>query len=108
MKKKVVIKLACLVFAGSVISAYAADAGNGKKLFEDANLGGGTTGRSCATCHPGGKGLSTDVFKKSKDSLADIVNKCIEKPLGGKAIDPHGQDMEDIIEYMKTLTGYQK
>lgn len=38
-----------------------------------------------------------------KNSVEEIVNVCIEKPLGGVAIDPAGEEMGDLIAYMKTL-----
>jgi len=82
-----------------------ANAGNvdkGKALFESPTLGGGTTGKSCKSCHPGGKNLGGDLFDR-KDSLAAMVNTCIEKPLGGTAIDPKGEEMQDLLAYMKTL-----
>jgi len=38
-----------------------------------------------------------------KNSVEEIVNVCIEKPLGGVAIDPAGAELFDFIAYMKTL-----
>ena len=38
-----------------------------------------------------------------KASLADVINVCIETPLEGKAIDPKGKEMQDLMAYMKTL-----
>ena len=34
---------------------------------------------------------------------AAVINFCIEKPLAGHAIDPKGQDMADLIAYLKSL-----
>ena len=42
-------------------------------------------------------------MKMDKKSLEEVINICIEKPLGGAAIDTKGQDMKDLIAYMKTL-----
>jgi cytochrome c len=39
---------------------------------------------------------------KKKD-LPEVINVCIEYPLGGAAIDPDGEEMQDLIAYMKTL-----
>lgn len=111
MKKKIIAVLACFAFVGTLSLAHAADAQRGKKLFEDPNLGGGTTGKSCATCHEGGAGLGEDLFTrdkyfimgKEKSSLEEVVNVCIEIPLGGHAIDPKGEDMQDLVAYMRTL-----
>ncbi len=97
-------------------TAHAADAENGKKLFESATLGGGTTGKSCMTCHADGAKFGADLFERKEytimgmkqESLAGVINVCIEKPLGGKAIDPKGSEMADIIAYMRTLVQTEK
>ena len=115
MKKMLMMTAAALVLAGGLSLAQAADVDNGKALFKSPTLGGGTTGKSCNTCHPGGKKLGGDLFTRKqltimgmdKASVADMVNVCIEKPLGGKAIDPQGAEMQDLLAYMKTLTAKQ-
>ena len=105
---KTLILFMALMMAG-VLSLYAASADKGKALFESPKLGNGTTGKSCMTCHAGGEGLSKDIFESkhyramTKKSLAEVINVCIEKPLGGTAIDPQGQDMQNLIAYIKTL-----
>ena len=116
MKEKMFILATALVMAGTLSLAYAADADKGKALFESPTLGGGTTGKSCSTCHPGGKGLGGDLFDRKKlaimdmdkDSVEEVVNVCIENPLGGTAIDPQGEEMQDLIAYMKTLVSKQE
>jgi len=108
--KKILVLATALMIAGTM--AHAASADKGKALFESPRLGGGSTGKSCNTCHAGGKGLGKDLFAERKQftimgmgkkTLAEVNNVCIEKPLGGKAIDPNGQEMQDLIAYMKTL-----
>lgn len=113
MKKKTIVILACVAFFGGLSLAHAADAHRGKKLFEDPKFGGGTTGKSCATCHPNGAGLGADLFKRDhysimgmeKSSIEGVVNACIKIPLGGKPIDPKGEDMQDLLAYMRTIVG---
>ncbi|MDO9042540.1 MAG: hypothetical protein Q7U64_09395 [Desulfocapsaceae bacterium] len=113
--KKEFILVAALMMTGGLTLAYAVNVDKGKTLFESPSLGGGTTGKSCSTCHEGGKNLGSDLFerkqftimKMDKKSLAEVINICIEKPLGGAAIDSQGQDMKDLIAYMKTLVGNQ-
>lgn len=108
--KRTLVLLAALMMTGTLV--YAANADKGKALFESPTFGGGTTGKSCNTCHEGGKGLGSDLFErqqftimgKGKKTLAEVINVCIEKPLGGKAIDPQGEEMQDVMAYMKTLT----
>jgi cytochrome c5 len=82
----------------------------GKTLFNDPKLGGGTAGKSCNTCHPGGKGLE-GVGEKMEwknpggtfKSLEDVVNVCIEMALKGKALDVKSDQMKDMISYLKSL-----
>ena len=91
--------------------AHAASVDHGKALFASPTLGNGTSGKSCSTCHAGGRKLGHDLFERKQfsmtgmgnKSLADVINSCIENALGGTAIDPQGQDMQDLMAYMKTL-----
>jgi cytochrome c len=113
--KKHFILAAALVVTGGFSLAYAGNVEKGKALFESPTLGGGTTGKSCRSCHPNGKNLGADLFERkqlrlmgsSMVNVAQIVNTCIEKPLGGTAIDPNGAEMQDILAYMQTLTAKQ-
>jgi len=110
MKKIGTVLLTLALIAGLSV-AYAADVEKGKELFNSPTLGGGTSGMSCMSCHDGGEGLGNDLFDRSeytimgmkKASLAEVVNVCIENPLEGEAIDPQGDDMQNLIAYMKTL-----
>jgi hypothetical protein len=109
--KKVSVLVAALMMAGSFGLAQAANVDKGKALFESPNLGGGTTGKSCASCHEGGEGLGSDLFErkginfagKGTMSVVEVINTCIENALGGKAIDPKGEEMQDLTAYMKKL-----
>ncbi|MFN3481078.1 MAG: hypothetical protein ACK415_11950 [Thermodesulfovibrionales bacterium] len=98
-----------LVFSG----VFAADVEKGKALFNDPKLGGGTSGKSCNSCHPDGKGLmggkkeyvtpAPGGKKKTHKTLEEAVNWCIEMALKGKAIDPKGEDMANIVAYINSL-----
>ncbi len=88
----------------------AGDVAKGKALFEDPKLGGGTSGKSCASCHPQGQGLAgvTDKkeFKamgKTYKTIADVTNYFIETAQKGKALDPQSEQMLNLIAYMKSL-----
>jgi cytochrome c553 len=113
--KRAFILVAALMMTGGLTLAYAVNVEKGKALFESPDLGGGTTGKSCSTCHEGGKNLGSDLFarkqitimKMDKKSLEEVINICIERPLGGIAIDTQGQDMKDLIVYIQTLVGNQ-
>ncbi len=52
------ITMLAMIVIGLVFSGvYAADVAKGKALFNDPKLGGATSGKSCNSCHPDGKGL---------------------------------------------------
>ncbi|MDA8162590.1 MAG: hypothetical protein M0022_06760 [Desulfobacteraceae bacterium] len=100
------------ILALGLVFSYAFAAGDiekGKALFNDARLGGGTTGKSCNSCHPGGAGLGAadqkefTIMGKKLKGLKEAINFCIGKAMKGKAIDPKSADMEDIIAYVKSL-----
>ncbi len=101
---KVVTSVCLLVltslFAGHITLAVQGGASleKGKKIFNDPELG--TTGKSCNSCHPDGKGLEQ---AGSKRDLADIINGCITIPLKGKALDPKSVEMESLVLYIKSL-----
>ena len=70
----------------------------GKALFSDPRLG--TTGRSCSTCHAGGKGL--EHAGASRD-LAATINKCITAALKGKTLDTASVEMQSLVLYLQDL-----
>ena len=97
-----------LIFSG----AFAADVAKGKALFNDTKLGGGTSGKSCNSCHPDGKGVENaggkkefNIMGKKQKGLEAAVNFCIEMANKGKAIDPKSADMANIVAYIKSLKG---
>jgi len=110
MKKMIVLAMAVVLVVG-LSPANAGDAEKGKALFESRTFGDGTNGKSCKSCHIGGKNLGPDLFERKKlsimgqeqDSLAGIVNVCIKQPMGGTPIDPNGEQMEDLLAYLKAL-----
>lgn len=74
----------------------------GRELFEDAKLG--TTGKSCASCHPGGRKLEwAATFEE--DKLASIINNCVKSSLKGKPLDTGSDDMKSLVRYIKTFAG---
>ncbi len=99
----------------SLIVSFAFAAGSvekGKAMFNDPKLG--TNGSTCATCHPGGKGLEKAGAKGKKEwktpagvqsSLEDAINTCITMALKGKALDKNSQGMKDMVAYIDSLGG---
>ena len=77
----------------------------GKVLFSGPELG--SSGRSCADCHPGGKGLD-ETARYSDVELAAIVDRCIGKALEGKPLGTDVDDMKSLIMYLRALAGPAK
>jgi cytochrome c peroxidase len=102
MKGVIVVFLFVLAAAlGVGISSAAqqeASLEKGKALFNDPKLG--TSGKSCSTCHPDGKGLT---HAGEKSDLARIVNNCIAIPLKGKPLDPESVEMQSLLLYVKSF-----
>ena len=109
--KKNLILVALLSLAAGFTLAYAANVDSGKALFENPHFAGSTNEDSCMTCHSDGDDFGSDLFERKnfkimgmkKNSLAEVINVCIEQPLEGKAIDPQGEEMMDLSSYLKTL-----
>lgn len=103
---KIAIVITSLLFAGSMAWGYGeeapAEADQGKMLFESVKLG--TNGKSCATCHPGGKKLEWAATFPD-DRLTDMTNTCISNALKGKPLDENSAEMKNLIRYIKTFAG---
>jgi cytochrome c peroxidase len=98
------IAMLSMVSLGLIFSLAiaAGDVEKGKALFNDPKFGGGTTGMSCNSCHPDGKGLEKAADRKD---LEKFVNSCIKNPLKGNGIDPKSAEMTDVVAYIKFLKG---
>jgi mono/diheme cytochrome c family protein len=106
------VVLLFMVASGLILSfAYAAgDVAKGKALFNDPKFAGATSGKSCNSCHPDGKGVEKagdkkefKIMGKTQKSLEEAVNFCIGNAIKGKAIDPKSDQMKDIVSYIKSL-----
>jgi cytochrome c len=88
------------VLAGNITFAAQSEATieKGKALFNDSKLG--TSGKSCNSCHPDGKGLEKS---GSNPDLEATINGCITIPLKGKALDPKSVEMQSLVLYLKSL-----
>lgn len=105
-----ILMLTMIALGLALSGVYAADVAKGKALFNDPKLGGATSGKSCNSCHPDGKGLEKagtkkefNIMGKKQNGLAAAVNFCIENAMKGKAIDPKGEDMANIVAYINSL-----
>jgi cytochrome c len=72
----------------------------GAELFASPALG--TSGSSCAECHPAGKGLE-DLEDYSDGRLGVAINACITKPLKGKALGEDSVELRSLILYLRSL-----
>lgn len=70
----------------------------GQTLFEATDLG--SKQRSCATCHPQGKGLE-QVGDFNDQELKDIINACIRDALGGTMFAADSQEMDALLAYVR-------
>ena len=94
-----------LCAAGNCLGA---DARNGKLLFASQNLGGGTSGKTCLTCHEHGRDLSPETLTRKQylvmgnpvANLAGVVNFCIEVALRGEGIAENSKEMNDLLAYL--------
>jgi cytochrome c len=104
------IWLATATAALLVSSASGADRDRGKSLFNDPNLAGASTGKSCRSCHREDSGLEKAAAKKDfkiagkkAARLEDALNICIERRMKGKPLGPDSPDIADLAAYIKSL-----
>lgn len=101
MRHRVVFGAAALL-AWNVM-AYAAQGVSmerGKELFESTSLG--KNGKSCATCHPGGRKLEwAGTYDEAK--LAGIANRCIQQALKGDPLPADSDDLKSLVLYLKSF-----
>lgn len=74
----------------------------GRQLFTSKELG--TSGMSCASCHPDGKGLK-GIETAGDEQLTDTVNTCIAGPLKGIQLRQESSDMKSLLLYLKSFAG---
>jgi cytochrome c peroxidase len=101
------------LIAVSIIFSLAFAEGNavkGKELFNDPKLGNATSGKSCNTCHPDGKGLDKaadreefNIGGKGQKGLEKAINFCIENAINGEPLDLESEQMKDLVAYIKSL-----
>ena len=87
-----------LLSMNTVFSAQEVSIDIGKALFSDPKLG--ASGKTCNTCHIGGKGLE---LSGDKADLTNIINGCITIPLKGAALDAQSAEMQSLILYIKSI-----
>jgi len=113
MKPWKTVLMVLLVSGIAFTLAFAGDVEKGKMLFNDPKLGGGTSGKSCGSCHPNGENIdgtkkTFTIMKEKQNSPEEAVNFCIKMALKGTPIDKDSQDMKDLVSYIQTLKGTKK
>jgi cytochrome c len=94
------VLIVCLALSFSAYATEGPTIETGKALFESPKLG--TSGKNCATCHPGGKGLEDSIYLDETE-LIKMNNLCIRKPLKGKPLDPASTEMDSLVLYIRSL-----
>ncbi len=74
----------------------------GKELFETTSLG--TSGKSCSTCHPHGKGLE-EIGAYDDPMLEEMINFCIRDALEGAMLEPTSPRLKAFRLYLRSLPG---
>jgi len=84
-------------------SSHATESPNvelGRQLFESKQLG--SNGKSCSSCHPGGKGLE-EISAYDNQTLKEMINFCIRDALKGTMLDLESQELDSMLVYLRTF-----
>ncbi|MGD0586999.1 MAG: cytochrome C [Oryzomonas sp.] len=100
MKMLTAILTMLAVSASLAMAAGQPSPERGKELFYSTALG--TNGKSCASCHAGGKKLEEAAGYDQKQ-LELMVNRCIVNVLKGNALASGSPDLTSLVAYVKTL-----
>jgi cytochrome c peroxidase len=74
----------------------------GAALFRDPSLG--TNGKSCASCHEGGKRLDPEeLAEASDDKLAAYANSCVEAMLKGKRLPEGSPPLRSLVLHLRSF-----
>ena len=89
-----------ILMAGTAAATEGPTVAMGQALFESAALG--SNGKSCASCHPGGKGLA-ETGAYDDPVLKEMINFCIRDALEGKMFASEAQELDSMLLYLRTL-----
>ena len=102
MKKMKIVPLVMAILLLCFSSAWAEKPSIelGEKLFNNPRLGASMNDTSCASCHPGGKGMEK---AGANPRLAKMINMCIRGPLKGEPLNEETVAMQSLKMYLKSL-----
>lgn len=78
----------------------------GRRIFHDAKLLGGTNAISCDMCHPDASNTHPETYPKYQVQLGrvvllrDMINWCIENPVRGKPLPDHDPRLKALEAYI--------
>lgn len=90
--------LLLLLLLPTTLPAADATPERGEKLFNDPALG--SNGKSCGSCHPGGRGLD-QAFEIPRLDIE--INSCISRALQGKALPENSEELQSLLLYIRSL-----
>lgn len=98
MKISTVI-IACLLLFATSPAIASSTIEEGQQYFQDASLG--SNGKSCASCHPDGKGLA-NACDYDVPTLQEFVNFCIRDAMKGKMLPDDDHRIIKIEKLMRS------
>lgn len=97
--KPVILLVTILLLLPHVVSAGTQPL-SGAELFNAVELG--SNGKSCATCHPDGKGLE-QIEDYDDAILREFVNFCIRDAMKGEMLAEDAPELQRVVDYMRQL-----
>ena len=109
MKKRIIVLAIVTLTVCSFSNVFAeVNFENGKILFFNNNIAENSSGKSCASGHLDGKGLSKSYSKndfyfqgRHMRSIQEAVDFCVVQNVKGKPLGSNSDEMLSILEYIK-------
>ncbi len=92
--------LCYLFLATTSCFAGAVSVESGKQLFNNHELGGSKTDKSCNSCHDSGNGLEMSL---NNTNLEKQINRCVVGALQGEALIVDSDEMQSVKKYLISL-----
>jgi cytochrome c553 len=89
-----------LMISSTVCFAHPSTTEEGKRLFNNPELAGSSTDKSCNSCHNDGKGLEQSV---NNPKIEQQINRCIVGALQAKPLELDSREMLSLKKYLVSL-----